>query len=77
MDLRGIKVLGAYRSRVDGLDGRNGIDFDAPNQMIQEIFKLENLVGSSCDIKPLEKRSRVGGVGCDAQARGIQKVNNE
>ncbi len=48
-----------------------------PNQLIQEIVELENLVGSSCDIGPLGKRSRVGGAGCDAHARGNQRVNNE
>jgi hypothetical protein len=78
MDLRGIKVLGAYRPRVDGPNGRSGISFDAPpNQTIQEIVKLENLVGCYRDIGPLGKRSCVGGVSCDAHARCIQKVNNE
>jgi hypothetical protein len=31
------------------------------------------LVGSSCDIRPLGKRGRVGSVGCDAHAIGIKK----
>jgi hypothetical protein len=30
MDLRGIKLLGAYRSRVNGPDGRNGIGLMPP-----------------------------------------------
>jgi hypothetical protein len=77
MDLRGIKVLGALRSQVDGPDGGYGIGFDAPNQTIQEVVELENLVGSSHDIGPIGKRGRVGGVGCDPHAIGIQKVNDE
>jgi hypothetical protein len=54
-------------------DSGYGIGFDAPNQMIQEVVKLENLVGSSRDIGPFEKRGHVGSVGCDAHAIGIQK----
>jgi hypothetical protein len=73
MDLRGIKELGTQRSQVDGPDGGYGIGFDAPNQTIQEVVKLENLVRSSRDIGPLGKRGRVGSVGCDAHAIGIQK----
>ncbi len=68
MDLMGIKVLGAQKSWVDGPDGGYSIGFDAPNQTIQEVVKLENLVWSSRDIGPLGKRSRVGGVGCNAHA---------
>jgi hypothetical protein len=30
MDLKGITLLGAYRSQVDDPNGRNGIGFDAP-----------------------------------------------
>jgi hypothetical protein len=45
--------------------------------MIQEVVELKNLVGSSRDIRPLGKRSLVGGVSCDAHAIGIQKVNNK
>jgi hypothetical protein len=77
MDRRGIKVLGAYRSWVDGPDGGYGIGFDAPNQTIQEIVKLENLVRRISDNGPLWKRSREGGISCDAHAIGIQKINNE
>jgi hypothetical protein len=74
MDLRGIKILGTQRSWVDGPDGGYGIGFDAPNQMIQDVVKLEDLVGSSLDIGPLGKRGRVGNVGCDhTHAIGIQK----
>ncbi len=79
MDLRGIQVLGAQRSWVDGPSGEYGIGFDAPNQTFQGVVELENLVGSSHDNGPLGKRGcvGVGGVGCDAHAIGIQKVNNE
>ncbi len=44
--------------------------------MIQEVVKLEDLVGISRDIGPLEKGGRVGvgSVGCDAHAIGIQKI---
>jgi hypothetical protein len=45
--------------------------------MIQEVVELEDLVESSCDIRPLGKRGHVSGAGCDAHAIGIQKVNNE
>ncbi len=72
MDLGGIKVLGAYRSRVGGPDSGDGIGFDASNQTLQEVVELKNLVGSSCDIGPLGKGGRVGSVGCDAHAIGIQ-----
>ncbi len=47
MDLGGVKVLGAWRSRVDGPDSGYGIGIDASNQMIQEVVELEDLVGSS------------------------------
>jgi hypothetical protein len=73
MDLRGIKELGTWGSRVDGPDGGYGIGFDATNQMIQEVVKLENLVGSSRDIRPLGKSSHVGSVGCDAHDRHSKK----
>jgi hypothetical protein len=53
MDLGGIKVLGAWRSWVDGPDSGYGIGFDASNQTIQEVVELEDLVGSSRDIRPL------------------------
>jgi hypothetical protein len=46
---------------------------DAPNQTIQEIVELENLVGSSRDIKPLGITGHVGSVGFDAHAIGTQK----
>jgi hypothetical protein len=72
MDLRGIKELGTYRFRIDSPDGRYGIGFDAPNQTIQEIVKLEILGGSSHDFRPLGKRSCADGVSCDAHAIGIQ-----
>ena len=45
--------------------------------MIQEVVELENLVGSSCDIRPLGKRGCVGSVIGDAHAIGIQQMNNE
>ncbi len=73
MDLRGIKKLGTQRSWVDGPNGGYGIGLDAPNQRIQDIFELENLVGSSRDIGPFGERGRVGSVGCDAHAIDIQK----
>ncbi len=46
---------------------------------IKQSNKLSNLktVGSSRDFGPLGKGGRVGGVSCDAHAKGIQKVNNE
>jgi hypothetical protein len=77
MDLRGMKVLGTLRSWVDGPNGGYGIGFNAPNQKIQEVVKLENLVGSSRDTGPLGKRGRVGGVSCDAHAIGIQQMNDD
>ncbi len=73
MDLGGIKELGTQRSRVDSPDVGYGIGFDAPNRTIQEVIKLENLVGSSRDIGPLGKRGHVGSIGCDAHAIDIQK----
>jgi hypothetical protein len=42
--------------------------------MIQEVIELEDLVGSSHDIRPLGKGGRVGSVGCEAHAIGIQKI---
>jgi hypothetical protein len=45
--------------------------------MIQEVVELENLVGSSRDIGPLEKKGCVGGVGCDAHAIGIRQMNDD
>ena len=45
MDLGGIKVLGAQRSRVEGPNSGYGIGFDASNQTIQEVVELEDLVG--------------------------------
>ncbi len=77
MDLRGVKKLGTQSSRVDGTDGGYGIGFDAPNQMIQEVANLENLVRSSRDVGPLEKRGHVGSVGYEAHAIGIKKMNND
>ncbi len=49
--------------------------FDAFNKTIQEIIELENLVGSPRDMGPLGKRGRVGSVGCDTNAIGIQKID--
>jgi hypothetical protein len=43
--------------------------------MLQEVVKLENLARRSRDIGPLGKRGRVGSVGCDAHAIGIQKID--
>ncbi len=74
VDLRGIKELGVQGSWVDGPNGGYGIGFDAPNQTMQEVVELENLVGSSHDIGPLGKRGCVGGVGCDTYAIGIQNL---
>ncbi len=59
---------------MDGPDSGYGIGFDASNQMIHEVVELEDLVGSSRDIGPLGKGGRVGSVGCDAHAIGIQKI---
>ncbi len=59
---------------MDGPDSRDGIGFDASNQMLQEVVELKNLVGSSRDIGPLGKRGHVGSVGCDAHAIGIQRI---
>ncbi len=50
------------------------IGFDASNQMLQEVVELENLVGSSRDIRPLGKGGRVGSVGCGAHAIVIQRI---
>jgi hypothetical protein len=44
------------------------------NQMIHKVFELEDLVGSSRDIRPLEKGGRVGSVGYDVHAIGIQRI---
>ncbi len=74
MDLGGIKVLGAQGSWVDGPYSGDGIGFDASNQMLQEVVELKDLVGSSRDIEPLGKGGRVGSVGCDAHAIGIQRI---
>jgi hypothetical protein len=74
MDLGGIKVLGAQRSWVDGTNSGDGIGFDASNQTLQEVVKLKNLFGNSRDIGPLGKGGRVGSVGCDAHATGIQRI---
>jgi hypothetical protein len=41
---------------------------------IKQVVELKDLVGSSCDIRPLGKEGRVGSVGCDAHAIGIQKI---
>jgi hypothetical protein len=73
MDLGGIKELGTYRSWIDSLNGGYGIGFDAPNQTIQEVVELENLIGSSHDIGPLGERGHVGSVGCDAHAMHSKK----
>jgi hypothetical protein len=45
-----------------------------PIKMLQEVVELKNLVGSSRDIGPLGKGGRVGSVGCDAHAIGIQRI---
>ncbi len=74
MDLGVIEVLGAMRSQVDGPDSGDGVGFDASNQTLQEVVELEDLVGSSRDIRPLEKGGHVGSVGYDAHAIGIQKI---
>ncbi len=42
--------------------------------MIQEVVELEDLIGSSHDNGPLGKGGRVGSVGCDAHAIGIQRI---
>jgi hypothetical protein len=42
--------------------------------MIQEVVELEDLVGTSPDIRPLGKGGCVGGVGCDTHAIGIQRT---
>ena len=42
--------------------------------MLQEVIELKNLVGSSRDIGPLGIGGRVGSVGCDAHAIGIQRI---
>jgi hypothetical protein len=46
MDLRCIKVLGTWRSWIDGTNGRYGIGFDAPNQTIKEVVELETWSGA-------------------------------
>jgi hypothetical protein len=53
MDLRGIQILNAQRSRIDGLGCCSGVTSDTTNQAIQEVVKLENLVRSSCDVRSL------------------------
>ncbi len=68
----GMKVLGAQRSRVDGLDSGDGIGFDASNQTLQEVAELKNLIGISRDIGSLGKGGCVGSVGCNAHAIGIK-----
>ncbi len=42
--------------------------------MLQEVVELKNLVRSFSDIGPLGKGGRVGSVGCDAHAIGIQRI---
>ena len=59
---------------MDGPDSGYGIGFDASNQMIHEVVELEDLVGSSRDIRSLGNGGLEGSVGCDAHAIGIQKI---
>jgi hypothetical protein len=42
--------------------------------MLQKVVELKNLVGSSCDIGPLEKGGCAGSVGYYAHAIGIQRI---
>jgi hypothetical protein len=42
--------------------------------MILEVVKLEDLVGSSRDFRPLGKGGHVGNVGCDDHAIVIQRI---
>jgi hypothetical protein len=44
------------------------------NQTLQEVVELKDFVRSSRDIRPLGKGGRVGSVGCDAHAIGIQRI---
>jgi hypothetical protein len=53
IDLRCIKILNAERSSVDGTNGSNCISLDTANQSVQEVFKLEDLVRSTCNVRPL------------------------
>jgi hypothetical protein len=60
MDLRSIKILNTQQSRVDGPDCCNSISSDTTNQAIQKDVKLENLVRSIRDVRPLGNRTSVG-----------------
>ena len=55
MDLRGEEVLDAYGSWVDGPDGCNRFGSNTARQVVQEVVKLENLIGGSHNVVPLGK----------------------
>jgi hypothetical protein len=42
--------------------------------MLHKVVELKKMVGSSHDIGPLGKGSRVGSVSCDAHAIVIQRI---
>jgi hypothetical protein len=74
MDLRCIKILNAQRSRVDGTDGSNCISLDTTNQLVQEVFELEELFRSTCNDRPLGNRTCEGICRRNAHANGNEKM---
>ncbi len=73
MDLRCVKILNAQRSWVDGTNDSNGISLDTTNQLVQEVFELEDL---TCNVRPLGNQTHVVKCGRNAHAKDNQRCTN-
>jgi hypothetical protein len=76
MDLRCVKILNAQRSWADDTNSSNGISIDSANQLGQKVVKLEDFVRSTCNVRPLGNRTRVGECGRKAHANGNERYTN-
>jgi hypothetical protein len=76
MDLRCVKILNAQRSWADGTNNGNGISLDYAKQLVQEVVKLEDLVGSTCNVRPLGNRTHVGECRRNNHANGNERYTN-
>ncbi len=76
MDLSCVKILNAQRSWADGTDSCNGNSFDSANQLVQEVVKLDNLVRSTRNVRPLGNQTRVGECRRNAHANGNERCTN-
>jgi hypothetical protein len=76
MGLRHVKILNAQRSWADGTDSVNGIFLDSSNQLVQEVVKLEDLVGSTHNVRPLGNQTNVDKCRRNAHANGNERCTN-